>query len=137
MITASRDLYRLDGTFLGKETEDDGINHVDNNCFMFTRKSFNIVSVWWMMESLYDIKDKQLRDNLHAIDDRIVWAEIKFRKLSHAHLTKATVAYRTGFIHHYLRFKEEPPEEAKTGRDVGEVLNKFIREAKIGNIKRL
>lgn len=111
VITSARNLHRLDGSLLGKCFEVDGENFVDTSCLLLTREAFIIIPVWWSMLPQY-----------HCIDDRVIWAHIKARKLSRKHIDKSTVAYRTAFANHYRHFGEIPPVEAKSGWDIYGVL---------------
>ena len=111
VVTSARNLHRLDGTLLGKCPEVNGESFVDTNCLFLTRSAFNIVQVWWSMNPKY-----------HPIDDRVIWANILERNLSRAHSVKATVAYRTAFDFHYLRFGESPPDGAKSGSEIWKIL---------------
>jgi glycosyltransferase involved in cell wall biosynthesis len=112
VTTSARNLHRLDGTFLGKCFEVDGERFVDTSCLFLTRAAFNIIHVWWLMAPEY-----------HAIDDRMIWANVKGRNLSRAHSEKATVAYRTAFTNHYRHFGENPPAGAKSGMKIYKVMN--------------
>lgn len=107
VISASRNLHRLDGSLLGLCTEVDGEEFVDNNCYFFTREAFTLIPVWWMMEPHH-----------HPIDDRVMHAHIRSQKQSHVHATVPTVAYRTAFRAHYQKFGEEPPPGTKDGEEI-------------------
>ncbi len=114
VVTSARNLHRLDGTLLGKCFEVDGTCFVDTSCLFFTRSAFDIIPVWWSMPPRF-----------HAIDDRVMWANIMRRNFSRAHSEKATVAYRTSFANHYRNFGEEPPKEAKSGNEIQELLKEI------------
>jgi glycosyltransferase involved in cell wall biosynthesis len=124
VVTSARNLHRLDGKMLGKCPEVDGKSFVDTSCLFLTRAAFGIIQVWYLMDPQY-----------HAIDDRVIWANILSSNLSKAHSVKATVAYRTAFTFHYSRFGENPPEGAKSGRVIWEALN-TVRQKQLqeGNI---
>jgi hypothetical protein len=107
VITAARNLHRLDGTLLGCCRETNGENFVDTSCYFLTRVAFPVVPVWWMMESW-----------MHAIDDRVVLTRIRQAGLTQAHSPLPTVAYRTAFKFHYERFGETPPPGTKTGKEI-------------------
>jgi len=115
VVSASRNLHRLDGSLLGLCTEVDGAGFVDNNCFFFTRKAFALVPVWWTMKPYH-----------HPIDDRVMHGHIKHRKLSHVHSTVPTVAYRTAFRAHYLEHGEEPPPGSKDGENILRALEQVM-----------
>jgi len=104
VISAYRNLHRLDGSLLGPCHEVDGKTFVDVNCFFFTREAFTLVPEWWMMKSYH-----------HPIDDRVILAHIRHKNLSHVHSTVPTVAYRTAFKVHYKNFGEDPPPGTKGG----------------------
>ena len=124
VVTAARNLHRLDGTLLGKCFEVDGTRFVDTNCLFLTRAAFDIIPVWWLMPPRF-----------HAIDDRVVWANIMKRNFSRAHSEKTTVAYRTAFANHYRNFGEEPPEGAKSGNEIQELLKEIHdKQLRKGNI---
>ncbi len=130
VVSSARNLYRLDGTLLGKCSEVDGERFVDNNCYFITRPAFQIVSVWWMMELLFygGPEAKRIGKEIHSIDDRVLWAEVIRLKLSRAHSGKATVAYRTAFVNHYRQFGEEPPAGAKSGHDILATMESIKKE---------
>ena len=119
VITSARNLHRLDGTYLGRCPEVDGIKFVDTNCYFLTRSAFKLVQVWWLMDDIYNPNDVlKIGKDLHSIDDRVLWAEVQFSRLSHAHSDTATAAYRTGFAQHYKMFGERPPVGSKAGMDI-------------------
>ena len=129
LVSSTRNLYRLDGTLLGKCPEVDGEIFVDTNCYFIARSAFQIVPLWWMMELLYGGKEGiGLGKEIHSIDDRVIWAEVKRLKLRRAHSGRATVAYRTAFRNHYLYFGEEPPAGAKSGKDIFKTMAGAIKE---------
>ena len=130
VVSSTRNLYRLDGTLLGKCFEVDGERFVDNNCYFITRPAFHIVSVWWMMELLYTGPNgKGPWKQIHSIDDRVFWAEVIRLKLSRAHSGRATVAYRTAFMNHYRHFGEEPPAGTKSGHDILTTMESIKKES--------
>jgi len=129
VVSSTRNLHRLDGTLLGKCFEVDGERFVDNNCYFIARPAFQIVSLWWMMEILFGGKEGTgLGKEIHSIDDRVIWAEVKRLKLSRVHSGRATVAYRTAFRNHYLYFGEEPPADAKSGMEIFKTMVGAIKE---------
>ncbi len=124
VISSSRNLHRLDGTLLGLCPDVNGRDFVDTNCFFLTRAAFPVVPTWWMMAP-----------HLHAIDDRAILANIRQRNLSHAHSHVPTVAYRTAFKFHYLRFGETPPPGTKTGQEIFDVINRVRREQGLAPVR--
>jgi glycosyltransferase involved in cell wall biosynthesis len=119
VVTAARNLHRLDGSLMGLCTEVDGRNFVDTNCILLTRAAFSVLQVWWSMWP-----------HLHIMGDRVLWANVIHKKLSLAHSSRPTVAYRTGFIEHYQKFGETPPAGAKSARDIIEATQRAMREWK-------
>jgi hypothetical protein len=111
VCTSGRVLHALDGACLGVDPDVDGENFVDTSCMLFTREAFDVFPVWAAMSPQF-----------HAIDDRVVWAEVLDRRLTRAHSALPSAAYRTGFQFHYERFGQTPPDEAKTGGDVLEMM---------------
>ena len=118
VVTSARNLHRLDGSLLGLCPHVDGNSFIDTSCFFLTRTAFILLPVWWCIPS-----------HLHAIGDRVLWGNVQYLKLSHAHSTSVTVAYRTAFIEHYQKFNETPPEGAKSWHSLVEVLNRARHEA--------
>jgi len=115
VCTSGRMLYRLDGSVLGECPDVDGRRFVDTNCLFITRAAYSLVTVWWTMHP-----------DLHAVDDRVLWHAVRRRGLSHAHTGRPTVAYRTGFAHHYHRAGEIPPAGSKTGKSTAASLKRFF-----------
>ncbi len=109
VCTSGRTLFGTDGTCLGVDEEVDGERFVDTSCLFLTREAFDVFPVWSSMSA-----------QLHAIDDRVVWAEIIDRALSRAHTGMPSAAYRTAFAFHYERMGFPIPDDAKTGSDVKE-----------------
>ena len=75
-----------------------------------------------------------MESSLHAIDDRVVLAQIKHAGLTLAHSPLPTVAYRTAFKFHYERFGETPPPGTKTGQEIFAVMDRLrrLQQAKSG-----
>lgn len=111
VISATRNLHRLDGSLMGVCTQCDGHNFVDTNAYFLTPKAFRVVPVWWMMPR-----------HLHAIADRVMLAAIGRLNLSHLHCTDPTFAYRTAFEFHYRLYGETPPMGTKSGQEIADVL---------------
>ncbi len=102
IVTCPRNLYRMDGTFLCVDTESDGINFSDTNCYLINKDAFGIIRAWML-------KDKRQA----VIGDRYVWAAIKQTPFKLARTTKPTLNYKTEFAVHYLQQNEEPPLGAR------------------------
>jgi hypothetical protein len=117
VVTSARNLHRLDGTLLGKCFEVDGKKFVDTSCLMLTRRAFDIIQAWWLMPPKY-----------HAIDDRVVWSQIRKSNLRTIHSGNPTLAYRTAFSNHYRKFGEEPPAGTKTGQEIYELLHEIRKK---------
>jgi hypothetical protein len=97
--TAQRALHRLDGSFLGLDTEDSvGGEFADTNCLFIRKPAFGTLEVWGAMPPA-----------LWSIDDRIFSLALKQRVATHAHSAVPTVSYRTGYPTHYRQFGEAPP----------------------------
>jgi hypothetical protein len=116
VCTARRWLHHLDGTRMGACYQVDGESFVDTNCLLLTRAAFRVVPI------LYEMKDE-----LHAVGDRVLWHQIQRLGLTTAHAAEPTVCYRTGFLEHYHHFRIKPPPEAKAGRLIGPALKLFGR----------
>jgi len=117
VVSASRNLHRLDGSLLGLCNEVDGKSLIDTSCFFLTRAAFALLPVWWNMQA-----------HLHAVGDRVMVANMRHLNLSHVHSPHPTVAYRTAFIEHYRRFSEEPPPGTKSGKELIEVMMRAQKE---------
>ena len=74
VCTSGRVLHALDGACLGVDPDVDGEKFVDTSCMLFTREAFDVFPVWAAMSPQF-----------HAIDDRVVWAEVLDRRLTRAH----------------------------------------------------
>lgn len=103
VCSSGRRLHRPDGSLLGDCIEVDGETFIDTNCFYLTRKAYPVLHTWYLMPPRY-----------HAAGDRVLLEAIKRRKLPRAHSGRPTVAYRTTYVHHFQRFGETPPADAKT-----------------------
>lgn len=110
VLTSFRNLTHLDGSILGVCPESDGQTFCDTNCMLFTRRAKTIAASWWTIPP-----------ELHAIDDRIIWDRILKSRLHVACTGRPTVNYRTAFAFHYRHFGLEPPPEAKSGQDIGDL----------------
>lgn len=102
IVTATRNLYRPDGTFLDTCTESDGATFNDTNCYFLTRPAMGLACTW-------GFKDKSVA----AVGDRIVFDAVKNCGLARAHCRAPTVNYETNVAAHYLQRGETPPETAR------------------------
>lgn len=94
-----RNFHRIDGSFMREDVFSDGKNFVDTSCYFVTRPAFSLLSVWGLMPK-----------QLWGVCDRIFFAALQSRKISHAITNKATVAYTTRWAEHYTKYGEKPPE---------------------------
>jgi glycosyltransferase involved in cell wall biosynthesis len=102
VITASRNLYRPNGTFMRVDSESDGVLFNDTNCYMFFAEAYNMLRSW-----LFKPK------SVSALGDRFLWAQIKKNGVRTASTLKATVNYTTTFAAHYTTMGEDPPPDSK------------------------
>lgn len=102
VVTATRNLYRPDGSFLAVCNESNGRDFNDTNCYLLTRDAMHIACRW-------GFKDKRLA----AIGDRLVWAEITEQFPDRAHVSVPTVNYTTLIAAHYVQRNLPPPPGAK------------------------
>ena len=104
VCTSNRSLHRPDGSYMFDDDKNDGVNHVDTNCFFLLRASMRIVARWAMMPR-----------QLSPISDTIYLQTIKRANLAHAHAHDAapTVCYRTTWEFDFRRLGEPLPEGVK------------------------
>ena len=103
IVTATRNLIRMDGTFLAVCTESNGREFNDTNCIFLSRSAFYLMSSW--------AYKKNLKDGL--IGDRIFWSAVVNSGKTRAHMPKPTVNYVTSFACHYQQNNEPPPKGSK------------------------
>lgn len=101
-LTATRNLYRPDGTFLDVCRESDGKTFCDTNCFFLTRPAMPLASHWVF-------KDKSLA----AIGDRVIFQALKQAFPAWHHCSKPTVNYESCVAAHYLERGLTPPPDAR------------------------
>jgi glycosyltransferase involved in cell wall biosynthesis len=102
VCSSTRNLYRPDGTLLGRCPEVDGERFVDTNCLFLTSAAFAAVAAWYLAP----------RGQALAAD-RIVWQTIKNMQVRRADTGLPTVAYRTNYRVHYDYFGVAAPSGAK------------------------
>jgi glycosyltransferase involved in cell wall biosynthesis len=102
VVTATRNLYRPDGTFLDVCRESDGENFNDTNCFFITRPAMALAMHWVF-------KDR----GLAAVGDRVVFDAVKKTVPARSHCSKPTVNYESCVAAHYLERGLVPPPEAR------------------------
>jgi hypothetical protein len=116
VVTATRTLYRLDGTRLGLCAESNGRTFVDTNGYFLTRPTFPITAAWVF---------KPPADAI--VGDRVFWNAVQKAGFTRAHCGEPTVNYTTSIASHYLRFGERPPPGAKViDRPPGEADRRVI-----------
>lgn len=108
VVTCRRYLSHLDGSSLGVCRESDGVIFCDTNCLLITKNLAEEAGVWWLIP-----------DDLHAIDDRVIWDTLVHATDNISSTGMATVYYRTAFEFHYRMFDRIPPDGCKTGSEIG------------------
>lgn len=106
VVICSRNLFRVDGSFLALDVESEGNLFVDTNCYMIGKKAYPLLASWLFHP-----------DKIRVVADRVVWKCLsENEKLGHIKISrvdKATVNYQTTIASHYLRNNETPPALAK------------------------
>lgn len=102
IATATRTLWSDEGRSLGICTENDGVNHVDTNCFLILQSAYRLLGSW-------GFKDR----NLSITGDQVFWRELLAAGVGHVHCPTPTVNYTTNFAAHWLRLGEAPPAGSK------------------------
>lgn len=108
VVTSSRFLTHLDGSVMGICPESDGQIFCDTNCLMITKKLAEEAGLWWLIP-----------DDMHVIDDRVMWDTLIHATDRIASTGTASVYYRTAFEFHYRLFNIQPPPAAKIGEQIG------------------
>ncbi len=101
VVTATRTLWRPDGSRMGVCVESDGANFCDTNCFLVMRDALPAVAPAWGFKP----------QTQAVVGDRRVWEVAK--RLRRAHLGMPTVNYETRIAVHYLQRDEMPPPDAR------------------------
>ena len=102
VVTCPRNLFREDGTFMGVDTESDGYDFNDTNCYLFGKAAIHLARNW-MFKSKADC----------ALGDRHMWANIKAHNMKIARSLKPTLNYVTRVVEHYKRLGEIPPKDSQ------------------------
>ncbi len=102
VCTSNRSMHRPDGSYMFDDDKNDGVDHVDTNCYFLTRACMHTISRWAMMP-------KQLA----PISDTIYLQTIIRGKLPRAHSPAPTVCYRTTWESDFHRLGEPLPEGVK------------------------
>lgn len=122
VVTSLRYLSHLDGTVMGVCPESDGKVFCDTNCLLVTKNLAEEAGLWWLIP-----------DDMHVIDDRVMWDTLIHATDRIASTQSASVYYRTAFEFHYRMFNVQPPAEAKLGNEIGalgEVINQLQLRAR-------
>jgi len=109
VVTCPRNLYHLDGTFMAVDTESDGKEFNDTNCYLIHRNAFMLVLAWIT---------KPNGEGL--IGDRYFWAEVVRSGVPIARSLKPTVNYTTTFAFHYNQHGLPVPDHAKVIANLGD-----------------
>ena len=118
IITCPRNLFRVDGSFMAVDTESDGYNFNDMNCYLIRRSGY------------YHLRTLMAKPKEHSIiDDRFLWASIRENFYSTARSTRPTVNYTTTFAFHYQLNNEQPPADSKVIADIGQGLQMYSYKA--------
>jgi hypothetical protein len=99
ICTSKRRICHLDGREMAICLTSDGEQFCDTSCLMLTRSAFDMVSVW-----------RNIADDEHAIDDRIMWYNILKSGHSRAHTDLPTVCYTADHAGFYLGLGWPIPE---------------------------
>jgi len=111
VCTATRDLYRLDGTYMATCRTSDGEQHADTNTMFLTSPAFHLIPRFLLIA----------REE-HVIGDRIFWHAIKESGLPRAHEKRPTVCYLATHAGFYRDLKEPVPPDTKDGDAVRRAL---------------
>lgn len=109
IVTCPRRLWRMDGSYMGVDTESEGKHFNDTNCYLIRRDAFHLLRAW-------GLKDRRLC----IVDDRVFWATVKAHNVPIARSKKATVNYPTSFAYHYTMRDEPVPKGAKVIMQIGD-----------------
>lgn len=117
VVTSRRAFIRLDGSYMAECTASDGEIFCDTNCLLITRKAFDVLAQWALMDRAF-----------HPIDDRVIWHHILRAGHSRAHTGRATAIYRATYPGFYTDLGEAPPAGVKTptGNPIGEALAAWV-----------
>jgi hypothetical protein len=102
VVTGTRMLVRMDGTQMGVDTESEGNNFNDTNCYLVMRPAFPAFGSWGFKDKLAGITG-----------DRVFWETIKRAGFTRTHCATPTTYYVTSFAFHYQVNGEVPPPNSK------------------------
>lgn len=108
VVTSRRYVCHLDGSVMGMCPESDGMIFCDTNCLLVTQKLAEEAGLWWLIP-----------DDMHVIDDRVMWDTLIHATDKIASTHTASVFYRTAFEFHYHMFNVPVPPGTKTGAEIG------------------
>jgi hypothetical protein len=114
VCTATRDLFRLDGSYMATCLTSDGQQHADTNTLFLTRAAFPLIPRWVTIEP-----------DEHPIGDRIFWLAVKDSGLPRAHEARPTVCYLATHAGFYLAMKEPVPPGVSSGEEVRKALQRW------------
>jgi glycosyltransferase involved in cell wall biosynthesis len=101
IVTATRNLVRMDGSFMKVCDESNGEEFCDTNCMFIPRSGFDSFPIWAYKDMRYSL-----------VGDRVYWAYIVKQKYSKAHYQIPTVNYTASAASFYIHSDETPPDEA-------------------------
>lgn len=125
VCTATRAMYRPDGSYMFDDDKNDGITHVDSNCYFLMRPAMRVLLGWATMPK-----------ELAAISDTIYLASIKRAGLPRAHERKVTVCYRTTWESDFRRIGEVPVSSTKN-LDITNKPFRWIGERSLSERRRI
>lgn len=102
VCTASRIICREDGSHMFQDSESDGERHADTSTLFLRGHAMNFGPLW-----------ATIPRQLAPIGDRAFWQMIRATEVKRAHLTVASVCYRTRYRVHYEAMGEPAPASAK------------------------
>ena len=102
VCVSGRSIHRMDGSMLMESDAGDGDDYFDTSCLLLTRKAFSLTPFWALMPRL-----------LSPVCDRIFWQAIRRKGYRWRCTERATVAFRSQYIDHYVQKNEVPPPGAK------------------------
>lgn len=103
VCTSGRSMHRPDGSFMFVDDKNDGVTHVDSNCYFLLRPAMSVMLRWATMPK-----------ELGPIGDTVYLRTIRRARLQRAHDAKVSVCYRSTWVSDFERIGEVPPPGAKT-----------------------
>jgi glycosyltransferase involved in cell wall biosynthesis len=102
IVTATRNIYTIDGKFLGVCRESDGVNFNDTNCYYIDKTAFPVVGAWVFKDS---------REGITG--DRRFWQTINQQGYMKTHCHTPSINYSSNLAFHYQMFGFIPPDTSK------------------------